>query len=152
RAGDRSSGAAGCAPTRVPILLERQPSCTHRPTRYSGPIVAPPPVKNCRLIQGFPPTPPKTGCFGNWMVVPGGRISSLTLVVTSASCGPPTGLSLLRKISSALTPALSVKVPLNVMYGPGLLVQSPANTTASALEGSVKSVASDVRPCTQRPR
>ena len=36
------------------------------------------------------------------MVVPGGRISSLTLVVTSASCGPPTGLSLLRKISLAL--------------------------------------------------
>src|SRR5256885_1503031 len=66
--------------------------------------------------------------------------------------GPRPGLSLLRKISLALTPALRVNWPLSVIYGPGLLVQSPANTTASALEGNVKSVASDWRPCTQRPR
>src|SRR6058998_746005 len=79
-------------------------NCSHRPSSVGSPSAVPWASVNPAKIQGLPPTPPSTGCFGKVRFRPAGM--TVTVRVTSASCGPPTGLSLLRKMIRADRPAM----------------------------------------------
>src|SRR6266576_2458762 len=79
-------------------------NCSQRPSSVASPFGVPSASVNPAKIHGLPPTPPSTGCFGKVKFKPAGM--TVTLRVTSAWCGPPTGLSLLRKMIRADMPAI----------------------------------------------
>src|SRR5262249_26154201 len=98
-------------------------NCTQRPSVSGEPAGAPLDWVRTSEIQGLPPTPPRTGCFGKLATWVAWSRSITTSVPTSALCGPPTGLSLLRKIIRHLRPDSSDREPPSVMVGPGLFSQ-----------------------------
>src|SRR5207237_567194 len=79
--------------------------------------------------QQMPGERPSTGCLGNVRLSPAGMTA--TLRVTSASCGPPTGLSLLRKMIRADRPAMVTPL-VKLMKGPGLFSQPSTVNVATA--------------------
>src|SRR5205814_10407448 len=100
-------------------------------------------------IHGLPPTPPSTGCFGKVKFKPAGI--TVTVRVTSASCGPPTGLSLLRKMIRADMPAMDTPL-VKLMEGPGLFSQlSTVNVATAEAVVTADWVTCQPAPCTQRP-
>src|SRR5437667_386731 len=92
-------------------------NCSQRPSSVASPFGVPSASVNPAKIHGLPPTPPSTGCFGKVKFRPAGM--TVTLRVTSASCGPPTGLSLLRKMIRADMPAMVTPL-VKLKNGPGL--------------------------------
>src|SRR2546425_134839 len=85
-------------------------------------------------MYGFPPTPPSTGCFGIWMLVPAGITFAVMVDVSVKVCVP---LRLFSKVNLASTLPRPIG-PLSVMYGPGALEQSVAVTDACIVRGSLK--------------
>src|SRR5207248_2687875 len=138
----RSSVA--CPPQLTTLL-----NCSHRPSSVGSPSAVPWASVNPAKIQGLPPTPPSTGCLGKGRLRPAGMTA--TLRVTSASCGPPTGLSLLRKMIRADRPAMVTPL-VKVMKGPGLFSQ-PVTVNVAYAEAVVTAdcVTCQPAPCTQRP-
>src|SRR5438128_1357912 len=124
-------------------------SCSQRPSSVGSPSSVPSASVKPAKIHGLPPTPPSTGCFGKVKFRPAGM--TVTLRVTSASCGPPTGLSLLRKMIRADMPAMVTPL-VKLMYGPGLFSQ-PVTVNVAYAEAVVTAdwVTCQPAPWTQRP-
>src|SRR5436309_3198570 len=87
-------------------------------------------------MNGLPPTPPSTGCFGIVMVCPAGCSARSTCLSKVVSCVP---FRLLLKLISTPKPP-SAATPSSVMFGPGLLLQFVTVRAAFTLTGNGSSV------------
>src|SRR5439155_1137501 len=124
-------------------------SCSYRLSNISWPSAVPWASVNAGRSHRLPPTPPSTGCLGKVRFRPAGI--TVAVRVTSASCGPPTGLSLLRKMIRADRPAMVTPL-VKEMKGPGLFSQLSTVKVATA-EAVVTAdwVTCQPAPWTQRP-
>src|SRR6266576_2907073 len=133
--------AACCAPSHLhpPAQPNTLLNCTQRPSRVGSSSLAPPPSRNPAKIHGLPPTPPCTGCLGNVKLIRGGMMERVWL--RTASCGPPTGLSLFRKMICAPRPSYA-RLASILMNGPGLFWKfvppNPANADPVVPSACVK--------------
>src|SRR6266550_4225835 len=87
---------------------------------------------NCTQMNGLPPTPPRTGCFGITICSLAGMTVTSTIWPSVKVCVP---FMLLVKVISTPYPPRN-EPPENVIRGPGLLLQSYAEKSAEMVTGS----------------
>src|SRR3989440_8255210 len=86
---------------------------------------------NCTQMNGLPPTPPRTGCFGITICSLAGMTVTSTIWPSVKVCVP---FMLLVKVISTPYPPRN-EPPENVICGPGLLLQSYAEKSAEMETG-----------------
>src|SRR5215469_9228795 len=82
-----NSAVADASAVVGPVTCHPAP-CTQRPTKISSLAAVPSPLMNCTQMNGFPPTPPSTGCFGMTISAPAGTSVSCTVLSTESRCVP----------------------------------------------------------------